>query len=76
MVSPSMAGADKPQDKKNSARSLGHQTNPPPAANQRDRLSDALRANLLRRKEQARDRDKADAPARPTLIDSKRKTLS
>ncbi|MBM3507512.1 MAG: hypothetical protein FJX64_07290 [Alphaproteobacteria bacterium] len=50
-----------------------HQTNPPKVprgrADQRERLSDALRANLRKRKEQARERPAdAEAPRRPTLI--------
>ncbi len=46
-----------------------HHTNPPPAPNQRERLSEALRANLRRRKDQSRERGPEDvAQGRPTLI--------
>jgi hypothetical protein len=60
-VSPTMAG-----------KAGSHQTNPPKPPDQRERLSDALRANLRRRKEQARERPAEDgAPDRPTLIKKK-----
>jgi hypothetical protein len=40
---------------------------------QHERLADALRTNLRRRKEQARERPPTDgAPVRPTLIDTKK----
>lgn len=50
-----------------------HHANPSAAPNQRERLYDALRANLRRRKDQARQRtdgrgDEDDGQARPTLI--------